>query len=86
MIVFKKYTIFANVQIDIDSALVSSYEENVAPFDDRRAEYLAVTSGCDETTDAKTIGQKVAKAIGEEVSVYKDKETIATKAKNSGVF
>ena len=86
MTVKKKYTILSGIEIELDSDIILLYEQNVAPFHDKKAEYFAITSGCNKLDSKIHLEQLITKAIKDEIALYKDKESIVRQAKEAGVI
>ena len=51
--------------------IMKEYEESVVPFNAKRAEYLAVTSGVDENSTEEEILAGIIEGIHEEIETYK---------------
>ncbi len=59
-----EFIIFNNTKkISISDSLIQNYEANVVPFNLRRAEYLAVTSGLDENSAEEEIKKGIIQGI-----------------------
>lgn len=79
------YCIFRNqMRVSVRKELVDLYEKNVAPFHAKRAEYFAVSEGCDENSEKESVEKAIEAGIIEEVSVYSEKEHIVDLAGKKG--
>ena len=56
--------------VTIQDDLIKEYEGSVVPFNAKRAEYLAVTSGLDETDTEDEIIEGIVKGMHEELETY----------------
>lgn len=65
---------------------VELYEKNVAPFNEKRAEYLAVSGGADEDSDEAALSIVIENGIREEVNVYRNKESVIAMAEEQGII
>ena len=73
----KTFKIFkGTVTVSLDLDCIKKYEEHVGPFTSKTAEYLAVTSGYDESCSNEDIIKGIEDGIEEEVSVYDDRDSI----------
>ena len=73
-------------KINIPDTYIKMYEENVAPFNEKRAEYLAVTSNLTHNNTEEEIEAGIIKGIQEEVDAYIHKDFIIQKAKDTGLI
>ena len=81
------YFIFSGkMMISINKELADLYEQNVAPFNAKRAEYLAVSGGLDENSDRSSVEKEIEKGILEEVNIYRNKEEILQKTLEEGII
>ena len=83
----KAYRIFNDTRtVYIGKDYVELYEKNVAPFNEKRAEYLAVSGGADEYSDEAALSIVIENGIREEVNVYRNKESIIAMAATQGII
>ena len=81
------FSIFNNKKtVNISDDKINLYETHVAPFNVKRAEYLAVANDCDENTPENIIEKSIEDNIITEVEIYKDKFNILCDAVKSGVI
>lgn len=87
MINYKSFTIFNGlVTVNIDVNSVEKYENHVGPFSEKTAEYLAVTSGYDETSSVEDIVMGIKEGIDEESEVYDNRDNIIESAIEKGLI
>ncbi len=79
--IFKK-----KICIPIEQEMVTEYINLVGPFTDETAEYLAVTSGCNETSSLEELQRGIYDGIKEECEVYGHREEIVAKAIEKGLI
>lgn len=81
------YRIFNDKKtVYIDKDYVELYEKNVAPFNEKRAEYLAVSGGADEDSGEAALSIVIENGIRAEVNVYRNKESIVAMAATQGII
>lgn len=82
-----EYSIFNNTKrITIDDDLIKKYESLVVPFTEKRAEYLAVTSGMNENSSEEDILKGIIEGINEEIYLYRNKYSILKEARDKGLI
>ena len=75
-----------NKKIVIENDIIDKYEQYVGPFTNEIAEYLAVTSGCNENSTPEELLKGILDGINDEVAVYIQKDDIVLKAVNEGII
>lgn len=81
----KTFEIFnGTVTVTLGIDYIKKYEEHVGPFTNKTAEYLAVTSGYDESYSNEDIIKGIEEGINEEVSIYDDRDDIVCAAIEKG--
>ena len=76
-----QYKLFNETKtVDIPDNLIQKYTDNVRPFNVRVAEYLAVSSECDEHNTTEEILQGIIDGIEDEVYTFQHKEEITAQA------
>ena len=82
-----KFFIFKKkICVPIEQSMVAKYVNSVGPFTDRTAEYLAVTSGCNEDSSLEELQKGICDGIKEECEVYDRREEIVAKAIEKGLI
>ena len=79
--IFKK-----KICVPIEQSMVAKYAGSVGPFTDKTAEYLAVTSGCNEDSSLEELQKGICDGIKEECEVYDHREEIVAKAIEKGLI
>lgn len=80
-----EYSIFNNTKrITIDDDPIKKYVSLVVPFTAKRAEYLAVTSGMNETSSEEDILKGIIEGINEEIYLCGNKYSILKEARDKG--
>ena len=81
------FQIFNNRKtIKLPENIIREYELTVAPVNERRLEYLALTSGGNAQDSAEKLSNDICKGLKEEISFKKDSLEIAYQIKKDGEF
>ncbi len=82
-----KYRIFqGTVTVDVPDKLIKLYEDNVTPFSNMTAAYLAESSGCNESSSITDIEAGIIDGIKDEVYAYSRRKEIISMAERKGIL